>query len=152
MTQLLQCMDHVFFFHDSLFRLASITAADHSELNYNYTLGIHSYCLFQKQLANINAFMASNSVLALRNVSFSTDYTQHVPETTYGVGLTTIHATDSALLIADCLFSQSAITHISLLNSTLNTSGIVQFENANTAFTVRNSTVALAGACSLLFQ
>ena len=63
-------VDHVTF-HDSLFRLASITATDHSELDYNYTLGIHSYCLFQKQLANINA---SNSVLALRNATFSTDY------------------------------------------------------------------------------
>ena len=35
---------------------------------------------------------------------------------------------------------------MSLLNSTLNTSGMVQFENANTALIVRNSTVALAGA------
>ena len=42
------------------------------------------------------------------------------------------------------------ITVISLLNSTLNTSGVVQFENANTALTVRNSTVALAGAVYFL--
>ena len=66
-------VDHVTF-HDSLIRLASITAADHSEQDYNYTLGSQSYCLLQKQLADINALVPSNSGLALRNISFSSDY------------------------------------------------------------------------------
>ena len=131
-------------FHDSLIRLASITAADHSELDYNYTLGSQSYCLLQKQLAGINALTPSRSVLALRNVSFSSEYhTECAKE--YGTQLATIHATESALDIADCLFTQNAVTHISLLHSSLNTSGIEQFEYANTAILVNSSTVTLAG-------
>ena len=136
-------VDHVTF-HDSLIRLASITAADHSELDYNYTLGSQSYCILQKQLADINALVPSNSVLALRNVSFSTDY--HTACTKeYGIQLATIHVTDSALDIADCLFTQNAITHISLLQSTLRTSGMVQFENANTAIIVNSSITVFEG-------
>ena len=131
-------------FHDSLIRLASITAADHSELDYNYTLGSQSYCILQKQLADINALTPSRSVLALRNVSFSSEYhTECTKE--YGIQLATIHATDSALDIADCLFTQNAVTHISLLQSTLHISGMVQFEHANTAIAVDSSTVTLAG-------
>ena len=131
-------------FHDSLIRLASITAADHSELDYNYTLGSQSYCLLQKQLADINALTPSHSVLALRNVSFSSEY-HTVCAREHGIQLTTIHATDSALGIADCMFTQNAVTHISLLHSSLNTSGMVQFERANTAIAVNSSTVTLAG-------
>ena len=131
-------------FHDSLIRLASITAADHSELDYNYTLGSQSYCLLQKQLADINTSVPSSSVLALRNVSFSGDYHTACARE-YGIQLATIHATDSALDIADCLFTQNAVTHISLLHSTLHTSGMVQFETANTAILVNNSAIALAG-------
>ena len=131
-------------FHDSLIRLASITSADYSELDYNYTLGSQSYCLLQKRLADINASVPSNSVLALKNVSFSTDYHTACARE-YGIQLATIHATDSALDIADCLFTQNAITHISLLRSTLHTSGMVQFENANTAIIVTSSFVELAG-------
>ena len=131
-------------FHDSLIRLASITAADHSELDYNYTLGSQSYCLLQKQLADINVLTPSRSALALRNVSFSSEYhTECTKE--YGIHLATIHATDSALDIADCLFTENAVTHISLLHSSLNTSGMVQFEHANTAILVNSSTVTLAG-------
>ena len=137
-------VDHITF-HDSLIRLASITAADHSELDNNYTLGSQSYCLFQKQLADINALVPSNSVLALRNVSFSSDYHTACARK-YGIQLATIHATDSALDIADCLFTQNAITHISLLRSTLHTSGMVQFENANTAIIVIGSFIDLAGS------
>ena len=137
-------VDHVTF-HDSLIRLASITAADHSELDYNYTLGSQSYCLLQKRLADINALVPSHSVLALRNASFSSDYLSACARE-YGIQLATIHATDSALDIADCLFTQNAITHISLLRSTLHTSGTVQFENANTAIIVIGSFVELAGA------
>ena len=137
-------VDHVTF-HDSLIRLASITAVDHSELDYNYTLGSQSYCLLQKQLADIHAFMPSNSLLALRNASFSSDYHSKCAKV-YGIQLATIHATDSDLDIADCLFTQNAITHISLLHSILHTSGMVQFENANTAIIVNSSTIALAGA------
>ena len=137
-------MDHVNF-HDSLIRLASITAADHSELDYNYTLGSQSYCLLQKQLADINALSPSHSKLALRNVSFSNEYHSTCARE-YGIQLATIHATDSALDIADCFFTQKAITHISLLHSTLHTSGLVQFENANTAILVNSSTIVLAGA------
>ena len=132
-------------FHDSLIRLASITAADHSELDYNYTLGSQSYCFLQEQLADINALVPSNSLLALRNVSFSADY-HTVCAREYGVQLATINATDSALDIADCLFTQNSITHISLLRSTLHTSGMVQFENANTAMTLIGSIIELAGA------
>ena len=128
-------------FHDSLIRLASITAADHSELDYNYTLGSQSYCLLQKQLADINALTPSRSVLALINVSFSSEYHTACARQ-YGIQLTTIHATDSALDIADCLFTQNAVTHISLLHSTLHTSGMVQFKHANT---VDSSTVTLTG-------
>ena len=136
-------------FHDSLIRLASITAADHSELDYNYTLGSQSYCLVQKQLADINTLVPSSSVLALRNVSFSSDY--HTTCTReYGIQLATIHATDSALDIADCLFTQNAVTHISLLHSTLHTSGMVQFENANTAILVKHSDIALTGVVTFL--
>ena len=131
-------------FHDSLIRLASITAADHTELDYNYTLGSQSYCLLQKQLADINALVPTNSVLGLRNVSFSSDYHTACARE-YGIQLATIHATDSALDIADCLFTQNAVTHISLLHSTLNTSGMIQFENANTAIMVNNCTIALTG-------
>ena len=131
-------------FHDSLIRLASITAADHSEQDYNYTLGSQSYCLLQKQLADINALTPSHSVLALRNVSFSSEYHTECTRD-YDIHLATIHATDSALDIADCLFTQNAVTHISLLHSTLHTSGMVQFEHANTAILVNSSTVALAG-------
>ena len=131
-------------FHDSLIRLASITAADHSELDYNYTLGSQSYCLFQKQIGKLDAFTPSNSLLALRNVSLSSDLHSTCARE-YGIQLATIHATDSALDIADCLFTQNAITHISLLHSTLRTSGMVQFENANTAIIVNCSTIALAG-------
>ena len=131
-------------FRDSLIRLASITAADHSELNYNYTLGSQSYCLLQKQLAVINALMPRSSVLTLRNVSFSSDYHTTCARE-YGIQLATIHATDSALDIADCLFTQNTITHISLLNSTLHTLGMVQFENANTALIINSSTLVLAG-------
>ena len=137
-------MDHVIF-HDSLIRLASITAADRSELDYKYTLGSQSYCVLQKQLADINALTSSHSVLALRNVTFSSDYHSTCARE-YGIQLATIHATDSALDIADCLFTQNAITHISLLRSTLHTSGMVRFENANTAIIVKSSTVVLAGA------
>ena len=137
-------VDHVTF-HDSLIRLASITATDHSELDYNFTLGSQSYCLLQKRLADINVLVPSNSVLALRNVSFSSDY--HTACTReYGIQLATIHATDSALDIADCLFTQNAITHISLLRSTLRTSGMIQFENANAAMIVIGSFIELAGA------
>ena len=136
-------VDHVTF-HDSLIRLASITAADHSELDYNYTLGSQSYCLLQKQLADINALVPSHSVLALRNASFLSDYHTACARE-YGIQLATIHATDSDLDIADCLFTQNAITHISLLRSTLHTSGMVQFENANTAIIVTGSFVELAG-------
>ena len=131
-------------FHDSLIRLASITAADHSELDYNYTLGSQHYCLLQKQLADINALVTSNLVLGLRNVSFSSDYHTACARE-YGIQLATIHATHSALDIADCLFTQNAVTHISLLHSTLHTSELVQFENANTALIINNSTAALAG-------
>ena len=131
-------------FHDSLIRLASITAADHSELDYNYTLGSQSYCLSQKQLADVNVLTPSHSVLALRYVSFSSEYhTECAKE--YDIHLATIHATESALDIADCLFTQNAVTHISLLHSSLNTSGMVQFEYANTAILVNSSTVTLAG-------
>ena len=137
-------MDHVIF-HDSLIRLASITAADLSELDYNYTLGSQSYCLLQKQLADINALTSSHSVLALRSGSFSSDY-HTACSREYGIWLDTIYATDSALDIADCLFTQNGITHISLLHSTLHTSGVVQFANANTAILVNSSTVVLAGA------
>ena len=139
-------IDHVTF-HDSLIRLASITAADHSELDYNYTLGSQSYCLLQKQLAdiNINALTSSHSVLALRSGSFSSDYHTACARE-YGIQLTTIHATDSALDIADCLFTQNAVTHISLLHSTLHTSGVVQFEHANAAILLNSSTIVLAGA------
>ena len=141
-------VDHVTF-HDSLIRLASITAADHSELDYNYTLGSQSYCLLQKQLADINVLTPSRSVLALRNVSFSSEYhTECTKE--YGIQLATIHATDSALDIADCLFTQNAVTHISLLHSSLNTSGMVQFEYANTAILVNSSTVTLAGVVNFV--
>ena len=134
-------------FRDSLIRLATTADADHSELDYDYTLGSQSYCLLQKQLANISVFTntISNSLLALRNVSFSSDYHTACARE-YGIQLATIHATDSALDIADCLFTQNAITHISLLHSTLRTSGMVQFENANTALIVSNSSIALAGA------
>ena len=131
-------------FHDSLIRLASITVADHSELDYNYTLGSQSYCLLQKQLADINVLTPSRSALALRNVSFSSEYHTECTRD-YGIQLATIHATDSALDIADCLFTQNAVTHISLLHSSLNTSGMVQFEYANTAIAVNSSTVTLAG-------
>ena len=134
-------------FHDSLIRLASITAADHSELDYNYTLGSQSYCLVQKHLADINTLVPSSSVLALRNVSFSSDY-HTTCDREHGIQLATIHATDSALAIADCLFTQNAVTHISLLNSTLHTSGMVQFENANTAIILSSSTIALAGVAN----
>ena len=137
-------IDHVTF-HDSMIRLASITAADHSELDYNYTLGSQSYCVLQKQLADINALTPSNSVLALRNALFSSDFHTACARE-YGVQLTTIHATDSALDIADCFFTQNGITHISLLHSTLHTSGQVQIENANTSIIVNSSTVVLAGA------
>ena len=141
-------VDHVTF-HDSLIRLASITAADHSELDYNYTLGSQSYCLLQKQLADINVLTPSHSVLALRNVSFSSEYhTECTKE--YGIQLATIHATESALDIADCLFTQNAVTHISLLHSSLNTSGMVQFEYANTAILVNSSTVTLAGVVNFV--
>ena len=136
-------------FHDSLIRLASITAADHSELDYNYTLGSQSYCLLQKQLADINASVPSSSVLALRNVSFSSDYHTACARE-HGIQFATIHATDSALDIADCLFTQNAVTHISLLNSTLHTSGMVQFENANTAIMVKHSAIALTGVVTFL--
>ena len=136
-------VDHVTF-HDSLIRLASITAADHSELDYNYTLGSRKYCLLQKQLADINALAPSNSVLALRNVSFSSDYHSTCARE-HGIQLATIHATDSALDIADCLFTQNAVTHISLLHSNLHTSGLVQFENANTTIQTNNSTIVLTG-------
>ena len=131
-------------FHDTLIRLASITAADHSELDYNYTLGSQSYCLLQKQLADINTLVPSNSVLGLTNVSFSSDYHTTCARE-YGIQFATIHATDSALHIADCLFTQNAVTHVSLLNSTLHTLGMVQFENANTALIINSSTLALAG-------
>ena len=131
-------------FHDSLIRLASTTAADHSELDYNYTLGSQSYCVLQKQLADINALTPSHSVLALRNISFSSNYHTACARE-YGVQLATIQATDSALDIADCLFTQNSITHISLVYSTLHTSGMVQFERANTAIMAYSSTIALAG-------
>ena len=131
-------------FHDSLIRLASITAADHSELDYNYTLGSQSYCLLQKRLSLISTLVPRSSVLALRNVSFSSDYHSTCARE-YAIQLATIHATDSALDIADCLFTQNAVTHISLLHSTLHTLGMVQFENANAAIITNNSTVALAG-------
>ena len=144
-------VDHVTF-HDSLIRLASITAADHSELEYNYqvytdwyTLGSESYCLLQKQLADINALTPSKPKLALRNASFSSDY-HTACASEYGIQLTTIHATDGALDIADCFFTQKDITHISLLHSTLHTSGLVQMENANTAILVNSSAIVLAGA------
>ena len=131
-------------FYDSLIRLASIATANHSELDYNYTLGSQSYCFLQKQLADVSALVPSNSVLALRKVSFFSDH--HTACTReYGIQLATIHATDSALHITDCYFTQNAITHISLLRSTLLTSGVVQFENANTAIIVNSSTIALAG-------
>ena len=142
-------VDHVTF-HDSLIRLASITAADHSELDYNYTLGSQSYCLLQKQLADAltpsryKSSTTNHSVLALRNVTFSSEYHTACARE-HSIKLTTIHATDSALDIADCLFTQNAVTHISLLHSSLNTSGMVQFEYANTATLVKSSTVALAG-------
>ena len=132
-------------FHDSLIQLASITAADHSELDYNYTLGSQSYCLLQKQLSDINALVPSNSVLALRNVSFSS-ILHSACTRKYGIQLASIRATGSALDIADCLFTQNAITHLSLLHSTLRTSGMVQFENANTAIKVNSSFIHLAGA------
>ena len=131
-------------FHDSLIRLASITAADHSELDCNYTLGSQSYCLLQKRLSIISTLVQRNSVLALKNVSFSSDHHAACARE-YGIQLATIHATDSALDIADCLFTQNAITHISLLHSTLHTSEMVQFENANTAIIMNSSTAALAG-------
>ena len=137
-------VEHVIF-HDSLIRLASITAADHSELDYNYILGSQSYCLLQKQLADINALTPSYSVLALRNTSFSSDF-HTACSREYGIQLTTIHATDSALDIADCFFTQNGITHISLHHSTLHTLGLVQIENANTAILLNSSTVVLAGA------
>ena len=136
-------VDHVTF-HDSLIRLASITAADHSELDYNYTLGSQSYCLLQKQLADVNALVPSNSVLALRNVSFSSDYHSECARE-YGIQLTTLHACGNVLEIRDCLFTQNAITHISLFHSTLHTSGMVRFQNANTAIKVNSSTIDLAG-------
>ena len=131
-------------FHDTLIRLASITAADHSELDYDFKLGSQSYCLLQKQLADINALTSGNSMLTLRNVSFSSNFHSQCASE-YGIQLTTIHALESALDIADCLFTQSAITHVSLLHSTLHASGMVQFENANTAIMVNNSTIALEG-------
>ena len=141
-------VDHVTF-HDSLLRLASITAADHSELDYNYTLGSQSYCLLQKQLADANTLVPSHSLLALRNTSFSSDYHTACARE-YGIQLTTIHATGSALDIADCLFTQNSITHISLLRSTLHTSGMVQFENANTAIIVVGSFIELAGEVNFI--
>ena len=136
-------------FHDSLIRLASTTAADHSELDYNYTLGSQSYCHLQKQLADISALTPSHSVLALRNVSFSSDYHTACARE-YGIQLATIHATDSALDIADCLSTQNSITHISLLHSTLHTSGMVQFEHANTAIIVNSSSITLTGTVNFL--
>ena len=131
-------------FHDSFLRLASITAATHSELDYNYTLGSESYCLLQKQLADMNFLTTNHSVLAFRNVSFSSDYHTACARE-YGIQLTTIDATDSALDIADCLFTQNAITHISLFRSTLCTSGMVQFEHASTAIKINSSKITLAG-------
>ena len=136
-------VEHVTF-HDTLIRLASITAADRSELDYNYTLGSQRYCLLQKQLADINSLVPSNSLLALRNVSFSSYYHSRCARE-YGIQLTTIHATDSALDIADCLFTQNAVTHISLHRTTLHTSGMVQFENANTAMVAISSLLYLSG-------
>ena len=137
-------VDHVTF-HDSLIRLASTTAADHSELDYNYTLGSQSYCRLQKQLGLISTLAPSNSALALKNVSFSSDHHTTCARE-YGIQLATIHASDSVLDIEDCLFTQNAVTHISLLHSTLCTSGKVQFRNANTAIlTNNNSTIGLAG-------
>ena len=130
-------------FHDSLIRLASITAAAHSELDYNHTLGSESYCLLQKQLADMNFLTTNHSVLALRNVSFSSDYHTACARE-YGIQLATINATDSALDIADCLFTQNAVTHIALLNSTLRTAGMVHFQNANTAMILIGSSVDLA--------
>ena len=140
-------VDHVTL-HDSLIRLASITAADHSELDYNYTLGSQSYCLLQKKLADNNAWMPSHSVLALRNVSFSSEYHSKCARE-YGIQLATIYATDSALDIADCLFTQNGITHISLLHSTLHTSGMVQFQNAKTAMLLNSSIIYLEGTVNL---
>ena len=136
-------VDHVTF-HDSLIRLASITVAEHSELDYNYTLGSQSYCLWQKQLADNNAWMPSHSVLALRNVSFSSEYHSKCARE-YGIQLATIHATDSALDIAHCLFMQNGITHVSLLHSTLNTSGLVRFQTAKTTILARSSIINLDG-------
>ena len=143
-------MDRVTF-HDSLIRLASITAADHSELDYNYTLGSQRYCIVQKHLADNNTSEPSSPVLApsLRNVSFSSDYHTACARE-YGIQLATIHATDSALDIADCLFTQNAITHISLLHSTLQTLGMVRFENANTAIMVKHSAIAVTGVVTFL--
>ena len=136
-------------FHDSLIRLSSITTADHSELDYNYTLGSQSYCLVQKQLADINTSVPSSSVLALRNISFSSDYHTACARE-YGIQLATIHGTESDLDIVDCLLTQNAVTHISLLHSTLHTSGIVRFENANTAIMVKYSAIALTGEVTFL--
>ena len=133
-------VDHVTF-HDSLIRLASITAADLSELDYNYTLGSQRYCLLQKQLADINVLAPSNSLLALRNVSFSSDYHTACARE-YGIQFATIHATDSSLDIADCLFTQNSMT---LFHSSLHTSATVQFENASTAINANNSFIHLAG-------
>ena len=141
-------VDHITF-HDSFIRLASITAADQSELDYNYTLGSQSYCLLQKQLADINALAPSNSMLRLRNVSFSSTF-HSICAREYGIQLTTIHATGSNLEIADCLFTQSAIAHISLLHSSLQTLGMVRFHNANTAILVKNSTIDLAGTVNFI--
>ena len=139
-------------FHDSLIRLGSTTAADHSELDYNYTLGSQSYCVLQKKLADINAWTPSisdYSVLALRNVSFSSNYYTACARE-YGIQLATIHATDSALDIADCLFTQNSITHISLLHSTLHTSGMVQFEHANTAIKLHSGSITITGTANFL--
>ena len=136
-------VDHVTL-QDSMIRLASITAADNTEMDYNYTLGSQSYCLLQKQLADISALIPSNSLLTLRNVSFSSIFHSRCA-IEYGIKFATIYAFESALDISDCLFQQYAITHISLLHTTLRTSGMVQFENANTAILVHNSTIVLAG-------
>ena len=88
-------------------------------------------------------------MIALRNVSFSSDYLTACARE-YGIQLATIDATDSALDIADLFFTQNAITHISLLRSTLHTSGMVQFENANTAMILTGSFIELAGAVNFI--
>ena len=136
-------------FNDVLMRLGSTAVNDSSGFSFTSThrSGSKSYCQLQKHLADNTSTTSRYSKLILKNVVFSSEY-HPACSRNYGIQLTTISVFENSLDIADCRFSGNDINQVSVHGGSLQTSGVVHFEDANTAVEVINTSIILAGTVS----